>query len=211
MNHVQISAISQEMVLCHSCHTVSKVNEMKKGYSLRCPRCRAAIHLRKTNSISRTWAFVVLGFCTFIPSHIFPIMTISQLGTGTYQKTIIGGILRMVEDGFWGLGLILFVASVVVPLLKLVGLTVLLLAIQRKKLKYRFRLTQAYRIIVFIGRWSMVDIFFGAVFVSLLQIGSIVNVQIGFGATAFASMCIITIIAGEFFDPRLLWDHHEGE
>jgi paraquat-inducible protein A len=209
MDSVQRSGINEKMALCHSCHFVSQLVKPKQGYSMRCPRCHTQIHLRKENSVSRTWAMVALGFITFIPSHLFPVMVITQLGSGSFEKTILGGVKNMAEEGLYGLAAIVFIASVVVPLFKLVGLTVLLTAIQYRKLDYRFQLTRIYRFIVFIGRWSMVDIFFAALFISLLQLGNFVNIQVGLGAPAFASMCIITMIAGEFFDPRLLWDHQE--
>lgn len=210
MDNVQRSGYSEKMALCHSCHFVSSIVSPQEGYSLRCPRCDCKIHLRKENSISRTWAMVALGFITFVPSHIFPVMVITQLGSGTFEKTIMGGVKNMAEQELYGLAAIVFIASVVVPLFKLVGLSVLLLAIQYKKLDKRFFLTRTYRAIIFIGRWSMVDIFFAALFISLLQLGNFVNIQVGLGAPAFASMCIITMIASELFDPRLLWDQQEN-
>lgn len=209
MSSEQRSAISEKMALCHSCHFVSRLIVPKKGYSLRCPRCHSKIHLRKENSISRTWALVALGFMTFLPSHVFPVMVITQLGSGTFEKTILGGVKNMAEEQLYGLAAIVFIASVVIPLFKLVGLSIILLAIQYEKLSYRFRLTQMYRMIVIIGRWSMVDIFFAALFISLLQLGNFVNIQVGLGAPAFALMCVITMVAGELFDPRLLWDKQE--
>lgn len=210
MDSVQRSAMSEGKVLCHSCHFVSSFIASQKGYTRRCPRCDSRIHLRKENSVSRTWAMVALGFIVFIPSHIFPVMVITQLGSGTFEKTILGGVKNMAEQQLYGLAAIVFIASVVVPLFKLVGLTYLLLSIKFRKLDRRFALTRMYRLIIFIGRWSMVDIFFAALFISLLQLGNFVNIQVGLGAPAFASLCVITMIAGELFDPRLLWDQQES-
>ncbi len=139
----------------------------------------------------------------------FPVMVITQLGSGTFEKTILGGVKNMAEEQLYGLAAIVFVASVVVPLFKLLGLSYLLWCIQKRKLNKRFQLTRMYRFIVFIGRWSMVDIFFAALFISLLQLGNFVNIHVGLGAPAFAMMCVITMVAGELFDPRLLWDHEE--
>jgi len=209
MNSLQRTGLAENMALCHSCDFVSHIVVPKVGYSMRCPRCDAKIHLRKTNSVSRTWAMVVLGFITFIPSHLFPVMLITQLGSGTFEKTIMGGVVNMAEEQLYGLAIIVFVASVVVPLFKLLGLSYLLWAISRRRLQNPYRLTRMYQMIVFIGRWSMVDIFFAALFISLLQLGNFVNIEVGLGAPAFASMCIITMVAGEFFDPRLLWDEQE--
>ncbi len=209
MELVQRTGMQERMALCHSCHFVSQLVVPKKGYSLRCPRCHSKIHLRKENSISRTWAMVALGYMTFVPSHVFPVMIITQLGSGTFEKTIMGGVKNMAEEQLWGLALIVFLASVVVPLFKLVGLSYLLWVLQTRRVVDRFQLTRLYRFIVFIGRWSMVDIFFAALFISLLQLGNFVNIQVGLGAPAFASMCVITMIAGEMFDPRLLWDQQE--
>lgn len=210
MDSVQRSGISENKALCHSCHFVSQFIPSQKGYSTRCPRCHAKVHLRKENAVSRTWAMIALGFMTFIPSHLFPVMVITQLGSGTFEKTILGGVKNMAEEQLYGLAAIVFIASVVVPLFKLIGLTYLLLCIQYRKLDRRFALTRVYRFIVFIGRWSMVDIFFAALFISLLQLGNFVNIQVGLGAPAFASLCVITMVAGELFDPRLLWDQQEN-
>lgn len=207
--HSQVSGLSQEMAYCHHCQVVSKVVRKTKGYGMNCPRCRSAIHLRKVNSINRTWVLVLLGFLVFIPSHLFPVMIITQLGEGTYNKTILDGVVVMLDADLWGLALVVFVASVMVPLVKLVGLAWLLLAVRYRWLGSRFRLTQMYRVIVFIGRWAMVDIFFASIFISVLQIDSLISIEAGYGATFFASMCIITMVAAEVFDPRFLWDHYE--
>lgn len=209
--HSQVSGLSQEMAYCHQCQVVSKVVRKVKGDRMICPRCGSPIFLRKVNSINRTWALVMLGFAVFIPSHIFPVMIITELGEGTYNKTILDGVIVMLDADLWGLALIVFVASVMVPLIKLLGLAWLLLAVRYKWLNYRFRLTQMYRAIVFIGRWAMVDIFFASIFISLLQIDSLISIEAGYGATFFASMCIITMVAAEVFDPRFLWDHYEEE
>jgi len=210
MDNIQRSGMSENMALCHSCHFVASTISPQEGYSTRCPRCDSKIHLRKENSVSRTWAMIALGFITFVPSHIFPVMVITQLGSGTFEKTILGGVKNMAQEQLYGLAAIVFIASVVVPLFKLLGLSYLLIAIHRRKLEKRFMLTKMYRMIVFIGRWSMVDIFFAALFISLLQLGNFVNIQVGLGAPAFASLCVITMIAGELFDPRLLWDQQEN-
>ncbi|PCI46910.1 MAG: paraquat-inducible membrane protein A [Moraxellaceae bacterium] len=210
-----VSALSQEMIHCHTCDEATKVvlekTDIHVNDGYRCPRCYSSIHLRKVNSINRTWGFVLLGFMMFIPSHVFPIMVITELGEGTYEKTIIGGVIGMFDNGLWHLGLIIFFASVMIPLFKLLGLAGLLLAVRYKWLKHRLRLTQLYRIIVFVGRWAMIDIFFAAILISLVQFGGVANILAGYAATFFASMCIITMIAAEAFDPRFLWDHFEEE
>ena len=210
MMHAQKSGLNENMVLCHFCSHVSEQTEKQKGFSLRCPRCHAKVHLRKIDSVRRTWLFIFLGFAFFIPSHIFPIMSITELGVGTNNKTIMGGVIQLLDADLWVLAGIVFIASVVVPLVKLVGLSFLLLCIKNQWLSYRFRMTQMYRMIVFIGRWSMVDIFIAALFVSLIQLGTLMNIETGIAATAFAAMCVITMVAAELFDPRLLWDHEEN-
>jgi len=208
-----VSALSQAMAYCHRCHIVAPVERnqatQERVNRFSCPRCQSSISLRKTNSMNRAWFFVLLGFAVFIPSHVFPVMLITELASQPYEKTILSGVFTMFNDGLWVLSAVVFIASVLIPLVKLVGLAFLLLAVRYKWLKHRYRLTQLYRFIVFVGRWAMIDIFFAAIFISLNQLGVLGNIQAGYGATFFASMCIITMVAAEAFDPRFLWDHHE--
>jgi paraquat-inducible protein A len=171
----------------------------------RCPRCGFTLRARKPNSVARTWALGIAALILYIPANAFPVLTFTQLGAGR-PSTILGGVRDLLEAGMWPLAALVFFASVVVPGLKVIGLTVMLLmtrAGSRRRLRDRTRL---YRFIDHIGRWSMIDIFMGSILVALLQFGAIVTVVPGPGALAFAGVVILTMLAAQTFDPRLMWD-----
>jgi len=170
-----------------------------------CPRCGFRLHIRKPNSIARTWALGLAALLLYIPANVYPVLTFTKFGSGQ-PNTILGGVRELLEAGMWPLAALVFFASVVVPGIKVAGLTLLLLMTQsgsRRRLRDRTRL---YRIIDHIGRWSMIDIFIGSILVALLQFGAIVTVVPGPGAIAFAAVVILTMLAANTFDPRLMWD-----
>ncbi len=191
------------VALCEACGLASNLPDSGHG---NCPRCKAALHLRKPDSINRTWALLITATILYIPANIYPIMAVYMLGRGD-PSTIIGGIIQLADAGMWPVAAVVFIASILVPTLKLVGLATLLITTQRGS-TWRLRdRTVAYRLIEFIGRWSMVDIFMISILVALVQLGGVASIQPGVGAIAFAAVVIITMIASECFDPRLMWDN----
>jgi paraquat-inducible protein A len=170
-----------------------------------CPRCGARLHRRKHDSMARSWALVLAAVILYIPANVYPVMTIISFGSG-FPSTILGGVEELVTSGMWPLALLVFFASITVPVLKLLGLVFLMLSVQ---LRSRWRLkdrTLIYRIVEAVGRWSMIDIFMLSILVALVRIGSIATIDPGVGATSFASVVIITMLAAMSFDPRLMWD-----
>ena len=140
-----------------------------------------------------------------IPANFFPIMTVVYLGRGE-PDTIMSGVIHLAQAGMYPIAILVFVASIAVPLIKLLGLVLLLLAVQRNwKLSAR-QCTLMYRIIEFIGRWSMLDLFMISVLVTLVDLGAIATITAGPGASAFATVVVLTIFAALSFDPRLIWD-----
>ncbi|WP_448950006.1 paraquat-inducible protein A [Labrys neptuniae] len=191
--------------LCEACGLVSNLPESNHGHGAACPRCSAPLHQRKPNSITKTWALVLTATILYIPANLFPIMTVISLGRGQ-PDTIISGVIELADAGMWPLAVLVFFASILVPVLKLLGLTTLLITTQRGTLWRLQDRTVLYRIIEFVGRWSMIDIFMISILVALVQLGEIATIEPGIGAIAFASVVIITMIASESFDPRLMWD-----
>ncbi|HEY3846647.1 MAG TPA: PqiA/YebS family transporter subunit [Acetobacteraceae bacterium] len=186
-----------------SCDTCRFVTRTVPGES--CPRCGFRLRARKPDSIARTWALGFAALILYIPANVYPVLTFTELGAGQ-PSTILGGVRELLEAGMWPLAALVFFASVVVPGMKVLGLALLLLTTRvgsRQHLRDRTRL---YRIIDHIGRWSMIDIFMGSILVALLQFGAIVSVVPGLGALAFASVVILTMLAAQSFDPRLMWD-----
>jgi paraquat-inducible protein A len=170
-----------------------------------CARCGARLSRRKPDSLTRTWALVVTGLLLYLPANAYPAMTVISFGRGA-PSTILGGVVALMNGEDWPLALLIFTASVAVPVLKLVGLTVLLLSVQfglRSRLMDRVRL---YRIIEFIGRWSMIDIFVAALLTALVTLGQVATIEPGLGILAFGGVVVTTMVAAESFDPRLMWD-----
>jgi paraquat-inducible protein A len=171
----------------------------------RCPRCRARIHARKPGSIQRTLAFVIAGYLLYIPANTLPVLTTVQFGRQEHN-TILSGVLELIHNDLWPLAVIVFTASIILPLVKLFGLTWMLLATRVKSSRFLVSRTQLYRTIDTIGRWSNIDIFSVAMLVAVLQFGSLTAVHAGAGLVAFAAVVIITMLATMVFDSRLMWD-----
>lgn len=176
----------------------------------RCPRCGARVHERKPDSLNRTLALVIAGVILYIPANIYPVLTVIQLGSGA-PSTIMGGVEELVSSKMYPLALLVFFASVLVPLFKLIGLvgmigaTSLTGTAENAGVLLRQR-TRLYFIVAWIGRWSMVDIFMESLLGALVQFGRAVTIEPGMGALAFCAVVIVTIFAAEAFDPRLMWD-----
>jgi paraquat-inducible protein A len=203
----QLTGKTAGMILCQDCHKLLRYPETQDR-DLVCPRCGSAVHQRKPNSLTRTWALVIAAFIFLIPANLFPIMTFTISGSGE-PSTIIDGVLMMVHHGMIPIALIVFIASICVPFLKLTGLTMLLLSVQFKwKTSHRQRTTM-YGLIETIGRWSMMDVFVIAVLGALVELGFLANVKAGPAGTFFCLSVVITIFAALSFDPRLIWDARE--
>jgi paraquat-inducible protein A len=174
-----------------------------------CPRCGAALHHRKPYAFAVTAALVAAGFLLYIPANALPVLTLVSLGH-RQSNTIITGVLELMRNQLWPLALIVFLASIVVPLLKLCGLTWMLLATLQRSPRLLVGRTRFYRMIEAVGSWSNVDVFVASVLVALLQFGAIAQAQAGAGLTAFAAVVILTMIATRTFDTRLMWDAPQG-
>ena len=176
----------------------------------KCPRCGSTVHERKPDAIGRTIALVVAGAILYIPANVYPVLTVIQLGAGS-PSTIMGGVEELIASKMYPLALLVFFASVLVPLFKLLGLVAMISATslsgtaETAGILLRQR-TRLYHIVAWIGRWSMVDIFMDSLLGALVQFGSAVTIDPGVGALAFCAVVIVTIFAAEAFDPRLMWD-----
>jgi paraquat-inducible protein A len=174
-----------------------------------CPRCGSALHARKPNSIARTWALLLAAAILYVPANLYPVMTVISLGQGT-PDTILSGVEELAHAGMWPLALLVFFASITVPMLKLIGLTVMLISTQTRSHRRLRDRTVLYRIVEFVGRWSMIDVFMISILVGLVQLGNLATIEPGIGAVSFACVVILTMLAAESFDPRLMWDAVEN-
>jgi len=175
---------------------------------MRCPRCGASLHDRKPDSIARTWALVLAAIIFYIPANVLPITIVISLGKAQ-SDTIMSGVIYFVQSGMWPIALVIFLASVFVPLLKLLILIFLLISVQRKSSWRQQDRTRLYRITEVIGRWSMVDIFVVTILVALVHLGGLATIHAGPGAIFFGAVVVTTIFAAMSFDPRLIWDTEE--
>ena len=193
---------------CHTCSLLVRLPRDDVEARGWCPRCGGHVSLRKRNSLARTWALVLAAVIFYIPANFLPISIITSLGS-TQSDTIMTGVLYFIHSGDWPIALVIFTASVFVPILKLLVLSFLLTSVQFKS-RWRPRdRTRLYRIIEGIGRWSMVDIYVITIMAALVHIGAIANFAVGPAAVYFAAVVTLTMIASMSFDPRLIWDAME--
>jgi paraquat-inducible protein A len=205
---VPVSALTaRRAVGCETCGLVSFPMHRETEHAI-CPRCDSKLHVRKPNSIARTWALVLAASVMYVPANYFPVLTVMQLGAGS-PSTILGGVQELIASGMYPLAALVFFASIAVPMLKLVGLSAMLIAAQTGNGRWLTQRVRLYHIICWIGRWSMIDIFMEALLGALVRFGNVITIEPGFGAVAFCSVVILTIFAAEGFDPRLMWDAAE--
>jgi paraquat-inducible protein A len=189
------------LLLCETCGLVAPA----PAGNAACPRCGAHRHFRKPESVTRAWALVITALVLYVPANIFPVMTVVTFGKGE-ADTILSGVKSLFLAGMWPLALLVFFASITVPVLKIIGLIFLLVTTSRGS-RWRLRdRTLLYRIVESVGRWSMIDIFMLSILAGLVQLGSIATIQPGVGAVSFAAVVILTMFAAAAFDPRLMWD-----
>ena len=199
-----LTARRMGMVACHRCHLLSR----QTGGPAACPRCGATLHSRKPDSIARCWALVLAAFVFYIPANVLPITHTTSLGA-VQSDTIMSGVIYFIHSGSWPVALVIFIASVLVPLFKLLILTVLLISVERRWQWRPGDRTRLYRLTEAIGRWSMLDIYVVTILVALVHLGALATVEAGPGAIFFAAVVVVTMFAAEAFDPRLIWDGME--
>ena len=199
---MNVSAASLGLLSCSTCSLVSRAPAADGAF---CSRCGSALHSRKPGSIGRTWAFLIAAMALYVPANALPIMLTSSL-FGSQDDTIMSGIVFLWEDGSWYLALIVFVASILVPLAKIIGLAVLLLSVQLGWASHQAERARLYRLVESIGRWSMLDIFVVALLVTVVQLTALASVRAGPAALAFGAVVVLTMAAARSFDPRLIWD-----
>lgn len=193
-------SVRRQLRGCDTCYQVVPAEN-----TLSCPRCGDVLHDRKPHCLARAWALTLAAAVLYIPSNIFPVMKVMRLGKGvTY--TIFGGLQELAHVGLWPLAVLVFIASIAIPLFKLVMLTYLLIQTHRRSPEQLPNRTRLYRVLDFIGRWSMVDIFVVSILVALVRFGWLTQITAEEGAAYFGTVVILTLLAVKSFDPRLMWD-----
>jgi len=197
----RVTAREHHLMHCHTCSAITPDN----ASTSHCQQCGSTLHTRKPDSINRSWALLLTGMMLFIPANLFPIMTVIQFGQGE-PSTIIGGVIHLIHAGMWPLGMIVFFASIMVPVSKFAAMIFLLLSLRSQSAWRPEDRTRLYRVIERIGSWSMVDIFVIGLLTSLVNLGSIATIEPGIAASFFGATVVFTMLATHSFDPRLIWD-----
>jgi len=192
------------LVACHACGRVD--NWRPAAEPQHCTRCGAVLHRRNPDSLMRTWALLIAAALLYIPANLLPVMHTASL-VGAEDDTIMSGVVYFWTSGDWPLALIVFVASIMVPMLKLSVLVLLTVTSQQRSRWRPEQRIKLYRIVERIGRWSMLDVFVVTLTVALVRFKSLAVITAGPGALAFASVVILTMLASMQFDPRLIWDY----
>ncbi len=204
-----LTARDAGLVACSVCHLLCPAKPAgRRTQAAKCPRCGAALRSRKPDSIARTWALVIAACIFYIPANVLPMTTVTSLGK-VQSDTIISGVIYFVQSGSWPIALVIFVASVFVPLLKLLILSYLAFSVQRNSFFRPKDRTRLYILTEAVGRWSMLDIFVVTILVALVNLGALATIEAGPAALHFAAVVVITMIAAMSFDPRLIWDAKE--
>jgi paraquat-inducible protein A len=190
------------------CHTCGQVVSLQDKAHAVCPRCGCDVHYRKHDSINRAWALLVAAFIMYIPANTEPIMYTTSLGQ-TGSDTIMSGVIYFLSHGDWPIALVIFSASVLVPLAKMIAIAYILIMVQRGATHRKIENTRLYMLAELMGKWSMVDVFVVALLAALVQLGALTTIEPGPAGMAFASMVILTMFAAMAFDPKLIWDQVE--
>jgi paraquat-inducible protein A len=198
-----LTGITLGLVSCESCGLLSRPVDINEPGQ--CPRCGAELALRKHNAIQRSWAFIIAALICFVPANLLPVMVSTTL-VGSEDDTIISGVILLYKTGSWHLALIVLIASIVIPLAKIMALAYLLVTVQRRSIKERHERLKLYRLVEFVGRWSMLDVFVITFTVALIQLQPLMSIKPGAGVLFFAAVVVLTMIGAEYFDPRLIWD-----
>ena len=196
------TAASQQLSGCRTCGLLQRFPLRGKAF---CERCGEQLQQRLPYSLQRTWALLITACLLYIPANVYPIMLNTRLGQ-TQAKTIVGGVVDLINAGSWPIAFIIFCASILVPVGKILALGWLCLRVGKSNDISQRNQIRMYRIVEFIGRWSMVDVFVVAILVALIQAGNFVSITPGPAALAFGLVVISTMLAAIYFDPRLIWD-----
>ena len=202
-----LTAKDLSLVVCHSCGLLSALSVQPQS----CSRCNSVLHARKPSSLERTWALMLAAAIMYIPANLLPMTTTSSL-MGEQQDTIMSGVIYFWQHHDYLVAFVIFTASIFIPMLKLIILTFLLLVVRKQATdKQRWRPEQCaflYRVVEFVGRWSMIDVFVVSLLTALIQMQALASISAGPGAVAFGAVVVLTMLASLSFDPRIIWDNY---
>ena len=199
------------ILACSTCGQVQEagLGTLRPGSAFECCRCGSIIAERRRASLGTTAALALAALILYVPANLYPILRMERYGAYS-ESTVWGGVTGLANAGYWFVALVVFVASMVVPLLKLGGLLFLVVTTQLGTPRWRHARTTLYRFIDVIGPWAMLDVFLLAVLVALVRLGQLATVMPGQGLIAFTAVVVLTLLASAAFDPRLIWQDKEA-
>ena len=192
-----------QLMRCPVCDLLQRVEQPGAGRAAHCSRCGARMLQRKKNSLHRTAAFSLAALILYVPANIYPILRMDYYGAYS-ESTVWDGCGRLFRDGMWPVAIIVFLASIIIPLFKLLGL--FFLVVTAKSMKRQKERTRVFRFIEVIGPWAMLDVYLLAVLVAVVKLEQLATILPGPGLLAFTAVVVLTILASACFDPRLIWD-----
>jgi paraquat-inducible protein A len=206
-----LTAARSNLLSCPSCRSLNRAAPAGAATDPpACARCGLLVHRRKPRSLSRTLALLLAAAILYAPANLLPILETSS-PLGSQRDTIMSGVVYLWTTGAWPLALLIFVASILIPLAKLLALAFLLFSVHRRWRRARLQRARLYRLVERVGRWSMTDIFVAAIVSTLVQLRGVATITVGPGAPAFGAVVVLTLLATRTFDPRLIWDRSRGE
>jgi paraquat-inducible protein A len=197
--------LEEEVVCCATCGLAQRVELLRPHQAAACVRCGSIIGERKSASLIPTAALSLAALVLYVPANVFPILRMQRYGLHT-ESTVWEGVAELARLGYWFIALIVFLASILVPLLKLTGLFFLSATAAVRSRRWRRQRTRLYKFIEAIGPWAMLDVFLLAVLVAVVRLGALATIVPGPGLTAFACVVVLTMLASALFDPRLIWE-----
>lgn len=208
MSELTPTAMEQGLQSCEGCGLLSRPTS--GAHEGRCPRCDEQLEFRKPASLERTLAYLIAASVCYIPANLLPVMKTITSG-GSESDTIMQGVVLLWSPTGWPLSLIVLFASIMIPSAKIVALLYLVITVKRGSIQNNKQRVRLYRMVEIIGRWSMVDVFVDTFTVSLIQLQPLMSVEPGPGLLFFAAVVVLTMMAVESFDPRLIWDSADAK
>lgn len=198
-----LTARAAGLVGCRSC---GAVHPLGTG---RCTRCGSPLASRDAGSLQMVWAWLIAGLIVYIPANIYPMLLTEQLGHHK-ESTIVGGVFDLIDHGSIGIAIIVFVASIIIPVGKFIAIGYLAWSVGRPGRMRGHRHTRLFEVVEFVGRWSMIDVFVVAILSALVQLDFAATINPGIAAVSFALSVAFTMLSAQSFDPRLIWDAEEA-
>jgi paraquat-inducible protein A len=202
-----LRGIEADILSCPNCHELIKSEESVNSIAI-CPRCGEEVSIRKIDSLQNTFALVIASIIFYIPANMLPMMRVETFA-GASADTIISGVIYFIETGSYLIAFVIFVASIIVPIAKIIILLYLLYSAKYHTHLTKKQKTKLYRLTELIGRWSMVDVYVVGIMVALVHFGGLSEIKADMGANFFLIVVVLTMLAAHEFDPRLIWDKEE--